>query len=284
MDDAEITRAFAEVLTVFPFPGYMDFNLSKYKTIIKQITKNAPRSSKILSIGCGACDFEAILSKLGYRLTAVDDLRDYWHSLGKNRERIMDFAKRMNIELTIDSFGSLQERKNYFDVVLLIDIIEHLHSSPRELLNYSISSLKPDGLLIIETPNAVALAKRLLVLAGRSSQISAGFFYWNIGEYRSHIREYTRSELKQILHYHKLSAVDSRMANIMVCTVQTSNLAKKALIKIYGLISGLYPNCRDTVIIWGRKPKDWEPTDSSVVMFSKYYEHLTKYDLDDKTN
>lgn len=196
MNRNEITQAFLEVQKEFPFPSYMDSKLIKYIAITSQIMKEYRSGSKILSIGSGACELEAILSKLGYELTAIDDLKDHWHLIGKNRERIKDFAKRMNIELIIQSAGSSQIRENYFDVALLLGIIEHLHNSPRELLNYSVSSLKSGGLLLIKTVNAVALLKRLRVLLGKSSQGDANFFYWNIGEYRSHIREYSCSELR----------------------------------------------------------------------------------------
>ena len=50
-----------------------------------------------------------------------------------------------------------------------------------ELLNYSILLLKPGGRLLIETPNAVALAKRLKVLFGKSNQVNANFFTGILG-------------------------------------------------------------------------------------------------------
>lgn len=280
---SEIDRAFLEMQKEFPFgTEYVDGNLNKYIVIISQIMKEWPPGSKILSIGPGPCDLEAILSKLGYSITAIDDLNDHWHLIGKNRERIKDFAKRRNIELIIQFGGSSQMKENYFDVVLLIDIIEHLHNSPRELLNYSISSLKPNGQLIIETPNTVALVNRLKVLFGKTNQVSANFIYWNIGEYRSHIREYTPSELKQILSHHNLTAINSKVINIMTDAVRVDNFFKKIVVKTYNLISGLYPNFRDTILISGKKPKDWLPTDASIREFKKYYSHIEKYNLDNE--
>ena len=279
----EIARAFLEMQKEFPFgKGYVGDNLNKYIAIISQIMKEYPPGSKFLSIGSGPCDLEAILSKLDYDITAIDDLNDHWHLIGKNRERIKNFAKQMNIELIAQSAGSPLIKENYFDVVLLIDIIEHLHVSPRELLNYSISSLKTNGLLLIETPNTVALVNRLNVLFGKSNQVSANFIYWNIGEYRSHIREYTQSELKQILLYHNLTAVNSKMINIMIDAAKSETFLKKIVIKTHKLISGLYPNFRNTILISGKKPKGWHPTDNSLETFKRYYSHIEKYNLDNE--
>jgi len=83
MKQNDIIGAFQEVRAEFPFPGYMDNTLGKYTIIISQIVKEHPPKSKILSVGSGPCDLEAILSKLGYEITAIDDLNDQWHLIGK---------------------------------------------------------------------------------------------------------------------------------------------------------------------------------------------------------
>lgn len=274
-------EAFLEVSKIFPFSGYMDNKMNKYFFILSQlIIKGYHPKSNIFSIGSGPCDLEAILSKVGYNITAIDDLKDQWHLIGKNRKRIRSFARQVNIELINQSAEKSQPKKNYFDVVLLIDVIEHLHGSPRELLNYSIASLKPGGLLLIETPNAVSLLKRLKMLCGKSSHISANFLYWNIGEYRSHIREYTLSELKEILPYHYLDSIDSKMINLG--TFEGLNFPINVIVKTCKLISGLYPNFRDTILVAGKKPKNWHPTDNSINNFKKYYPHIINYNLDNE--
>ena len=279
----EIAQAFLEMREKFPFGGgYVSDALNKYIAITSQIMKDYPSGSKILSIGSGPCDLEAILSILGYSITAIDDLEDPWHLIGKNRERIKDFAKQMNIELITQSAGSPQLKENYFDVVLLVDVMPHLSGSPRELLNYSISLLKLDGLLLIETANAAALFKRVRLLFGKSDSADIDLFYWNIGKYRGHVKEYTQSELKQVLSYHNLNSIDSRMMNIMIDMVESRNFLKKIIVKTYKLISGLYPNFRDMMLFSGKKPKDWRPTDSSIEALKKYYPHIEKYNLDNE--
>ena len=277
----EIVQAFLEMREKFPFgEGYVSNALNKYIAITSQIMKEYPPGSKILSVGSGPCDLEAILSILGYNITAIDDLKDPWHLIGKNRERIKDFAKQMNIELIIQSAEQPQLKENYFDVVLLVDVMPHLPGSPRELLNYSISLLKPDGLLLIETANAAALFKRVRLLFGKSDSADIDFFYWNIGKYRGHVKEYTHSELKQVLSYHNLNSINSRMMNIMIDMIESRNFLEKIIVKTYKLTSGLYPNFRDMMLFSGKKPKAWCPTDNSIKTLKKYYSHIEKYNLD----
>jgi len=278
----QVIQTFSEVREVFPFPVYVGNQLSKYIAIITEVMNACPSGSKILSIGSGTCFFEAILSKLGYDITAIDDLKDQWYLIGKNKQRIKNFARQMEIELIVQSADSSQLREDYFDAALLINLIEHLHRSPRQLLNYSLSSLKPGGLLLIETPNAAALVKRFKVLFGKSSQANSDFFYWNIGEYRGHVREYTQSEIKRILSYHNLETVDSKMMNILVEMDEDRDFFGQVITKAYKLISGLYPNFRDTILIWGKKPKNWDATDSSVAIFRKHYPFIQRYNLDNE--
>jgi len=274
----DVIQAFEEARVEFPFPGYMENKLTKYNAIVSEIMEHFSQA-KVLSIGSGPCDLEAILSKLGYDITAIDDLKDHWHLIGNNRERIKDFAWRMDIKLIVESAGIPQWEANYFDIVLLIDIIEHLHTSPRELLNFSISALKPGGLLLIETPNCAALAKRIEVVFGKSNQVNANFFYWNVGEYRSHVREYTKSELKQILHHHKLNILNLRMLNLLDDT-EPKGILNKIVVRVYKFVSGLYPNFRSTMLIVGKKPTNWQTTDPSIKNLSKYYPHIERWNLD----
>lgn len=88
-----VVQVFLEMQKIFSFPGYIDNNLNKYITTVLKITKETPLGSKILSIGSGPCDLEAVLSRLGYKVTAIDDLEDHWHIIGRNRERIRDLAR-----------------------------------------------------------------------------------------------------------------------------------------------------------------------------------------------
>ena len=278
--DKEIETAFFEVQNVFPFGSeYLEGKLKRNIYIIKELEMRCPEGSKILSIGAGPCDLEAILSKLGYDVTAIDDLGDQWHILGQNRTRILDFAKSMNIKYILSVGESSKITNNYFDAVLLIDVLEHLHNSPRELLNYAISSLKPGGLLLIETPNSANLFNRLKVLMGKSNQVNIDFIYWNIGEYRSHFREYTESELKKILSYHNLLETKSKNINT-ISTAFTGNPLKGLMKYFYIRLSGIYPPFKDTLLISARKPIDWEPIKPQIKRFRKLYHHLEKYNID----
>lgn len=78
-----------------------------------------------------------------------------------------------------------------YDIVVLAEVIEHLYTAPRLVLRFLRTLVKPEGVLIIQTPNATALHKRLKIIIGRHP-------YEMIRENTNdpgHFREYTRKEL-----------------------------------------------------------------------------------------
>jgi 2-polyprenyl-3-methyl-5-hydroxy-6-metoxy-1,4-benzoquinol methylase len=272
----DLVKTFEEMREEFPFPDYVDRKLGKYLAVAARIMERYPPGSRILSIGCGPCDLESVLAKLGYSVTGIDDLKDQWHLLGRNRERIVEFAKQQNIDLIVNSAESSSKlEEDSFDVSLLIDVIEHIHGSPRQILNFMISCTKPGGLVLTETPNSVALAKRLKVLVGRTNYVNLNFIFWTIGDYRSHIREYTRLELSRVLEYEGLEDIDSRMRNSLVKEIRAQSAAERILVRTYDILSNTYPNFRDTISVSGRKPVNWRPLTNSMEMFRRAYPQMS---------
>src|SRR5262249_32946221 len=47
------------------------------------------------------------------------------------------------------------------DLIVMAEVIEHLHTSPNLVLQLMRSLLRDDGVLIVQTPNAVSLQRRL---------------------------------------------------------------------------------------------------------------------------
>lgn len=276
MSNDELYKIFSSVRNEFPFSGYMDSKFSKYAEILTPILAEYKRGSKVLSIGCGPCDLEAQLSRLGYVVTCVDDLKDQWHLIDGNRDKIKEFASKNGIDLIVDSAENLGDLlKESYDIVLLIDVIEHLHGGPRDLLNSMISRLRSGGLLVVETPNAVSLFKRMKVLCGKSNQIASDFLFWNIGEYRSHFREYTRKEIERILALENLVNVRTRMTNHALREAIIKSIAHRLLLRAYELLSSAYPNFRFTILAFAKRPDNWTPTQSSLETFSRLYPQMS---------
>lgn len=80
-----------------------------------------------------------------------------------------------------------------FDLIVFSEIIEHLTTSPTIIFQFLKKFIRPGGGLLIQTPNATALWKRILLLRGCCP-------YEQIREDKSnpgHFREYTLAEIMQ---------------------------------------------------------------------------------------
>jgi len=80
------------------------------------------------------------------------------------------------------------------DLAVMAEVLEHLYTAPTLVLAFAYSLLNPGGFLIVETPNAASLKKRLKLLVGRHPYEMIRENSQNPG----HFREYTKRELVAI--------------------------------------------------------------------------------------
>lgn len=81
-----------------------------------------------------------------------------------------------------------------YDVIVMAEVIEHLYTSPVLVLRYLRTLVADGGVLVVQTPNAVALHKRAKMLVGRHPFEAIREDTTNPG----HFREYTRRELESV--------------------------------------------------------------------------------------
>lgn len=93
--------------------------------------------------------------------------------------------------------------KNFFDVVIAGELIEHL-LDPDEFLENARRVLKPHGLLIITTPNLASLGRRLLLLLGKNPFIEISK-YESINGFPAvgHVKYFVKNSLLKLIKYHK---------------------------------------------------------------------------------
>lgn len=250
--EAQLRQACAEALARFPFPGYFDPELAGHLSIARTVACYLSPGSRLLDFGAGAADKTAPLAVLGYRCTAVDDLGDEWHLRGGSRQKILDFAH----DIGIDYLTSLADvpAGEAFDMVMLHDVLEELHDSPRHLLIDLLSRVRPGGYLFVTVPNHVNLRKRMAVLLGRTNNPRFEVFYWYPGDrWRGPVREYTRGDCAGLADALDLEVVELTGAHHMLSQVP------RRLRSAYRAVSRLMPNTRDTWSMVARKRVGWAP-------------------------
>jgi len=112
---------------------------------------------EVLDYGAGNGFFTEQLLKKRIR-TATFDLSEESSEFSKNK-----FINNPNYLGAFDN-STITEQNNRFDVVFLLEVIEHLDNATRSLVLDQIHTLlKEDGLLVITTPNKENLTDNLII-------------------------------------------------------------------------------------------------------------------------
>lgn len=94
-------------------------------------------------------------------------------------------------------------------LVIMAEVIEHLYTSPQIILGCIHEWIEKRGYLIIQTPNAVRLSRRIKFLLGKNPQEMIRQERYNPG----HFREYTKDELIDLGRQTGLSLVEYSCRN-----------------------------------------------------------------------
>ena len=251
-----IQQTIRKVQTKYPFPDIFEDTEATINVVAKVLRDMAPPGGRLLDIGCGALDKPTVFQELGYSCFACDTFQDPWHLHSDNLEVVLDFAREVGVEVYSQGEDyTVPWEEGSFDVVTVINVIEHLHESPRDILNFAGSYLKEGGLLVVNMPNSVNLRKRLSVLLGRTNYTSVKGFYEHIGQWRGHVREYTLAETRQIVEWSGFDIVNSQTYHGML----SRRLPNPWLQLIFKGICSPFPGYRDGLLVAGRKPAGWTP-------------------------
>jgi SAM-dependent methyltransferase len=169
------------------------------------------RTLQVLDVGCGK---QALLSG------QVEPQDEYSACDIQIPEVPLDRFQR--VDLNVESVKeALTDRQ--FDVIFCGEVIEHLFS-PDALLVDLRSLLRPDGLLILSTPNLAYWANRILLPLGisplfleNSALIKLGRRFHSLGqgnETQGHIRLFTYTAVRDLLRLHNFELLRTRSAPV----------------------------------------------------------------------
>lgn len=167
----------------FPQDKYLHYHARRYSTLLRLIKEKYKTGDRVLDIGRSR--FTQMLS---------DFLKMPVDTIGFQAESDSASGKHYNFNL-----NDCQEAKKWrrdiapYDIIIFAEVIEHLFTSPNFVLGFINSITSPGGCLFLQTPNAVALHKRLIMLFGKNPYEKIRENNKNPG----HFREYTRNEIDQ---------------------------------------------------------------------------------------
>ena len=149
-----------------------------------------------------------------------------------------------HLELDLNRAGdpSAPAGDGSYDAIVMGEVIEHLHTAPSIVLRYLAGWLRPGGVLVLQTPNAVALHKRLRMIAGRNPLEPIRESSDNPG----HFHEYTHGELRAAAEHAGLIVAGWEAANYFGTTPAA---------RAYAAVGRLLPaSLRHGITMWLRRP------------------------------
>ncbi|THB73620.1 MAG: methyltransferase domain-containing protein [Desulfobacteraceae bacterium] len=161
--------------------GYLQYHAPRYDRLLSLLLKYYSKDLRVLDIG-----------RSPFTRIAADTIKSDIDTLGFEADKQTDTGYNYQYDL-----NHAQQEDTYrkdlpaYDIIIFAEVIEHLHTSPALVLNFLKTLLTDNGIIILQTPNAAVLHKRVQFLLGSHpfSLISENL------EHPSHFREYTLDEL-----------------------------------------------------------------------------------------
>lgn len=162
-----------------------DQNEKRPNEIFDTVSSTLKEGNRILDVGCGDGYF-ALYVKDKFR-------RSYGAEIA---EEVAHIAQKQGVFTTImDLNSSLSYKDNTFDAVTCLEVIEHL-LNPCHLLSEMYRILRPDGQLVLTTPNIRNFRNLYtLIFKGTFPHTSSDAFVWGGG----HLHYFTRKDIGSLL-------------------------------------------------------------------------------------
>lgn len=214
------------------------------------LLNHIPPKARVADIGGGISLVSPGLASLGFESILVDDFGDRWHG---QLSDALEVHRRLGVGII--STDVLRSEKIFddcsLDAVTSFDMLEHLHSSPKELFTRLMRALKPNGVFFIGVPNCVNLRKRITVPfgIGKWSQIQE---WYEEPVFRGHVRE---PDVRDLLYF----ASDLGLKNVQIVGRNWLGYKSRfawvrALTPLGDSLLQLRPSLCSNIYLIGRKP------------------------------
>lgn len=200
---AGMRRAADEVSAQFGGSAVLDERSEFYFRMVKETGELQP-GRHLVDLGCGLSWFGPLASKMGLKVSLVDDFgggggvnnADRGAALGL----VAQFREKLSVSIVETDILTepLPFESGSVDVLTCFHVLEHWHHSPQPLFAEIRRVLRPGGHIIFATPNAANLRKRIAVLFGANIWSPLDEWFYEQPEFRGHVREPIAQDLHRI--------------------------------------------------------------------------------------
>jgi SAM-dependent methyltransferase len=185
----------AKIIAKYSGNNYVAYHSQRYAVLLNILTKYIT-SERYAVLDIGRSTLTALIgSEFGINID----------TLGFADDELTEMGQHYQFDL---NHSQWQEKWRtdlpQYDIIVMAEVIEHLYTSPTLVLSFLKTLLKPEGVLIIQTPNALAFWKRIKPLLGIHPYELIREDCSNPGHYR----EYTKQELYSYAEATEFSVFD----------------------------------------------------------------------------
>lgn len=245
-----LKRAYIELEGVHYNTAHFQKNAGRYLKMVAPVL-DFPNTAKILDVGGGFCYLTQFFKNQGYEISAIDF---YYGDIPKIRCQKSGIPfYLLNVEV-----DDLPFDEEYFDVIILGEVIEHFMYSPLGPLKKINRILKTDGVFILSTPGLFRIIGLLKMASGYT------FFHkllspkkkspiWYKGKkfiYR-HNKLYSMKELRQLIVRSGFRIVSSGYVDEGICI--SGKPLKNFLKIVFFPLLLIFPNFKDYLWVVAEK-------------------------------
>ncbi len=184
--------------------AYFQYHQVRYEYMANSVSKLIPSGSEVLEMGSHYLHSSLILTKLGYKVYAMD-VEAFW-KIPLVEERGKKYGIEAIIENNLETLNSQSQVGEKYDLILFTEILEHITFNPINFWKNVYGCAKDGASIYISTPNSFALPSFLRAVKNlftfKSMGLGVDQIFSNV-TYGHHWKEYSSREIKD--YFFKLS-------------------------------------------------------------------------------
>ncbi len=218
----------------------------------------------LVDLGAGLSVLGPVCKAYGMNVTLIDDFGGgggVEHGNPDSGVPLLEvFEKRLGLNIVRANFleSALPLPDSSVEVVTCFHSLEHWHHSPKRLFKEIVRILKPNGVVIIATPNAVNIRKRVFVLLGKTNLPTLKEWYED-GDprFRGHVREPVIADLQNLMRWNGLQVAGTYGRNFIGQESKVLSGVPAPLLKFVGQSSAVllrfFPSLCSDIHVVGKK-------------------------------
>ena len=190
--------------------GYLAFQARRYGAIVDFLARRGRLDGRVvLDLGGGVGSLAVALHAV---LGGTYEVADFQPPAPEHAAALAAAGVRRSFAVDLSRPGGLDALPSEYDLILFVEVLEHLLVNPLFLFRGIWEHLRPGGLLFLTTPNMARLRNRLALAAGRSIKEPGRYPVVPDPAYTNgHVVEFTLPELDQLLAFEGFARVDHRI-------------------------------------------------------------------------